>query len=70
MAQWDPGSIHNHVLFETRGPHSLDEALNTSMTSEMSDWRSNAFIVDCALGEINSLRYAFFLYPYYLPYML
>jgi hypothetical protein len=35
------------------------KALNSAMTTEQADWCPNAFIVDCAPGEINSLLYVF-----------
>ncbi|KAG0619324.1 hypothetical protein M758_4G131400 [Ceratodon purpureus] len=33
-------------------------ALNSRMTDEKPDWRPATFIVDCAQGEINAIKYS------------
>ena len=35
------------------------ESLKKKMTNSQRDWYPNAFIVDCAQGKINALKYEF-----------
>jgi hypothetical protein len=44
------------------------QALDVAVRRELPNWKPNAFIVDCAPGEINSLRYILFTHGPQLHY--
>ena len=45
------------------------ESLKKKMTDFQMDWYPNAFIVDCAQGEINTLKYVFLDVELLMPFI-
>jgi hypothetical protein len=56
MAQWHSRNILHHITMYAKGLDTMDIYLNESFHKTNSSWDPIIFIVNCAQGEINSIK--------------